>query len=49
MNQNFPKKDKYLWMTTSITERWFQETRSILKDEKVKVVLVSYNAIYGNR
>lgn len=49
LQEYFPKKDKYLWMTTSITERWFQKTRSILKDEKVKVVLVSYNAIYGNR
>lgn len=49
LQEYFPNKDKYLWMTSSITERWFQETRSILKDKKVKVVLVNYNAIFGNR
>ena len=49
LKDNFPSKTKYLWMISSITERWFSETRSILKDNKVEIVLVNYNAIKGNR
>ncbi|MFK5982914.1 MAG: hypothetical protein QM499_08380 [Flavobacteriaceae bacterium] len=49
IKEYFPDKDKYLWMTSSITERWFTKTRTILKDEKVKVVLVHYKSPTGNR
>jgi hypothetical protein len=49
IKDHFPDKDKYLWMTSSITERWFVKTRTILKDEKVKVVLVHYKSPTGNR
>ena len=49
MKEYFPDKNKYLWMTSSITERWFKRTRTILKDEKVKVVLVHYKSPTGNR
>ncbi len=49
MKKYFPDKNKYLWMISSITERGFTKTRSILKDEKVKVVLVHYKSPSGNR
>ncbi len=49
MKEYFPNKNKYIWMISSITERWFTKTRSILKDEKVKVVLVHYKSPTGNR
>ena len=49
MKEYFPDKNKYLWMISSITERWFTKTRSILKDERVKVVLVHYKSPTGNR
>jgi hypothetical protein len=49
MKKYFPEKTKYLWMINSVTNRWFTETRSILKDSTVKVVLVRYNAVSGNR
>lgn len=49
MKDNFPERDKYLWMINSVKERWFTKSRTVLKDEKVKVVLVRYKAISGNR
>lgn len=49
MNQNYPNKTKYLWMLTSVTKRWFSETRPILKDSTVEVVLVNYKSFSGNR
>ena len=49
MNQNFPNKKKYLWMINSITKRWFTKTRKILKDSTVKIVLVNYKSLSGNR
>ncbi|MCF6308436.1 MAG: hypothetical protein L3J09_10825 [Flavobacteriaceae bacterium] len=49
LKKHFPDKNKYLWMISSITERGFAKTRSILKDEKVKVVLVHYKSPSGNR
>lgn len=45
----FPKTDKYLWVLTSLWKHGISQPRKILKDPNVKVVLVNYRAIKGNR
>ncbi len=49
MTHEFPDKDKYFWITSSIRSHGFSEPRKILKDPTVKAVLISYKAIKGNR
>lgn len=49
MAKEFPHRDKYFWITSSVREHGFSTPRKILKDSTVKAVLISYKAIKGNR
>lgn len=47
--QHFPKKEKYIWDLVWTLNPDVCLTRRLLKDETVKVVLVNYKTLYGNR
>src|SRR5690554_3875117 len=49
MAKEFPKNEKYFWITSSVRKHGFSEPRKILKDSTVKEVLISYKALRGNR
>lgn len=49
LHKNFSDKNKYIWITERFKQRKFRLTRKILKDTTVKVVLISFHAIRGNR
>lgn len=49
MAKEFPLRDKYFWITSSIRTHGFSKPRKILKDSTVKAVLISYKAAKGNR
>jgi len=49
MTKEFPKNEKYFWITSSVRKHGFSEPRKILKDSTVKAVLISYKALKGNR
>jgi hypothetical protein len=49
MNTYFPKKSKYLWMTDGILSHGISYPRKILKDEKVKALVVRFKSFNGNR
>ena len=49
IKEHFPNKPKYIWALVPAINRNFLKTRRLLKDETVKVVLVNYKALKGNR
>lgn len=49
INANFPNKTKYIWALVWPINIDFFITNRILKDPKVKVVLVNYKSLKGNR
>ena len=49
MKKYFPDTEKYIWALVYTLNLEFLTTKKILKDDKVKVVLVNYNALKGNR
>jgi len=49
MAKEFPTRDKYFWITSSIRKHGFSTPKKILKDSTVKVVLISYKVIKGHR
>ncbi len=49
LQKNFPKKNKYIWITEGTMNRKFSLTRKILNDSTVKVVLISYQTLKKGR
>lgn len=49
IRNHFPEKTKYIWALVSSINKSFLKTRAVLKDETVKVVLVNYKVLKGNR
>jgi len=49
IKEHFPEHRKYVWVLVPVVNIDFFTTREILKDETVKVVLVEYVALKGNR
>ena len=49
MAKEFPTRDKYFWITSSIRKHGFSTPKKILKDSTVKAVLISYKVIKGHR
>ena len=49
MSKFFPKKEKYVWVLTPRIHPDFFKIRRMLNDQTIKVVLIKYNALEGNR
>jgi len=49
LDVNFPNKIKYTWVTGSVFRNNFFLAQKALRDPKVGIVLVTYNAPKGNR
>ncbi|MEZ4874531.1 MAG: hypothetical protein R2793_03535 [Flavobacteriaceae bacterium] len=49
MSLHFPNTTKYLWKIDGVTPKNFFQTRKILKDSTVKVVLTHFRSLKGNR
>ena len=49
MAKEFPLREKYFWITSSVRTHGFHKPRKILEDSTVKAVLISYKALKGNR
>ena len=49
LKQYFPEKTKYLWAITSPYHIKYKEIRTVLKDQKVEIVLTNYRSFFGNR
>jgi len=49
LDKNFPSKVKYTWVTGSVFRNNFFQAQKAIRDPKVAIVLVTYNAPKGNR
>lgn len=49
LSKTFPNKIKYTWVTGSVFRNNFFLAQKALRDPKVEIVLVTYNAPKGNR
>ena len=49
VNSRFPSRDKYIWILSHSKIKEHRLVRSILNNDKVKVVLAPYGPITGNR
>ncbi|MDT0558024.1 hypothetical protein RM697_05175 [Ichthyenterobacterium sp. W332] len=49
IHKHFPKKDKYIWALVWTLNLDYFEVKRVLNDPKVRVVLVNYKTLKGNR